>query len=86
MERLLNVGEVAQVLGVSVHTIYTWAAKGRLPLVKVGKRTMFEPREIARWVSERSRLERPVMSLGGESRGVGKQPKLAANRLPWNVG
>jgi excisionase family DNA binding protein len=57
VEKLLNVEEVARVLGVSVHTVYTWVSCGRLPLVKVGARTMFEPVEIRRWVAERSRRE-----------------------------
>lgn len=54
MADLLSVSEVARRLGVSVHTIYAWAAEGRLPLVKLGKRTLFDPDEIQRWVSERS--------------------------------
>ena len=58
LERLLSVDELSELLGVSVHTIYSWVAQGRLPLVKVGKRTMFQPGEIERWVAERSSSER----------------------------
>jgi len=54
LEKLLSVGDVAALLGVSVHTVYAWSARGRLPIVKVGTRTMFKPEEIRRWVAERS--------------------------------
>lgn len=61
MEKLLDVEEVAALLGVSRFTIYSWAAKRRLPAIKVGSRLMFRPSEIQRWVDRRSQ---PV---GGES-------------------
>jgi excisionase family DNA binding protein len=54
MEKLLGVEEVAGLLGVSRFTIYSWAAKRRLPAVKVGSRLMFRPSEIRRWVDSRS--------------------------------
>lgn len=55
--KLLNVGEVADILGVSVQTIYSWVSRGRLPVVKVGRRTLFHPAELERWISMRSRKE-----------------------------
>jgi excisionase family DNA binding protein len=55
--KLLNVAEVADILGVSTQTIYSWVSKGRLPVVKVGRRTLFHPSEIERWISMRSRKE-----------------------------
>jgi excisionase family DNA binding protein len=58
MLSLLSVPQVARMLGVSVHTIYAWAAEERIPLIKLGKRTLFDPDEIRRWVSERSIRER----------------------------
>ncbi len=75
IERLLNVNDVAGLLGVSIHTVYAWAARGQLPVVKVGTRTMFESREIQRWVRERSRPEATAVE------GVLEQPpsKCAAS-------
>jgi excisionase family DNA binding protein len=55
--KLISVGEVADVLGVSIQTIYSWVSKGRLPFVKVGRRTLFQPVEIERWIEARSRKE-----------------------------
>lgn len=58
LDRLLSVQEVAELLGVSVHTVYAWVSAARLPFVKVGTRTKFRQSEILRWVAERSRAER----------------------------
>ena len=55
--KLISVGEVADVLGVSIQTIYSWVSKRRLPFVKVGRRTLFQPVEIERWIAARSRKE-----------------------------
>ena len=55
--KLLNVCEVADLLGVSRCTVYSWVARGRIPCVKLGTRTMFVPEEIQRWVNAHSRLE-----------------------------
>jgi excisionase family DNA binding protein len=60
VEKLLSVADVAELLGVSIHTVYAWAARRRLPVVKVGTRTMFAPHEIQRWVGARSRTEGPA--------------------------
>ncbi len=55
--KLINVNELAKVLGISVQTVYAWVSRRRLPIVKVGRRTMFNPEEIDRWVRVRSRRE-----------------------------
>lgn len=57
LEKLMNIEATADVLGVSVHTLYAWVSSGRLPVVKVGARSMFAPKEIERWVAERSKRE-----------------------------
>ena len=54
---LLSVEQVAQILGLSRHTVYQWAAAGRIPLVKLGTRTLFHPEEIKRWVAKNSRAQ-----------------------------
>jgi excisionase family DNA binding protein len=54
VETLLSVTEAAQVLRVSVHTLYGWTAEGRVPHVKLGRRTLFRPKELERWVVDRS--------------------------------
>ena len=50
MAKLLSVQEVATLLGLHKVTIYDWVSQRRVPFVKVGRRTMFDPREIERWL------------------------------------
>ncbi len=69
LERLLAVGDVAALLGVSPHTVYAWSSKRVLPVVKVGARTMFDPVEIRRWVELRSRA-----AAGASSRRAQRCP------------
>jgi excisionase family DNA binding protein len=69
--KLLSVSELAELLGISIPTVYAWVSKGRLPCVKLGTRTMFDPVEIARWVNERSRREGVVGEAESQSRSAG---------------
>jgi excisionase family DNA binding protein len=53
------VADVAQVLGVSVHTIYGMIPERRLPFRhhKFGGRVLIDRRELERWVCERGIAE-----------------------------
>lgn len=51
IEALLSVYEVAQLLRISESGVYRLVRSGELPRVKVGKRTLFEPDEIRRFIS-----------------------------------
>jgi len=55
VKKLLSVDEVAEQLGISVHTVYAWAGSGRIPVVKLGRRTLFDPDVIQHWISDCSR-------------------------------
>jgi excisionase family DNA binding protein len=46
MNRLLTVGEVAEQLSVSPHTLYKWFEQGRLGGVKVGRLVRFREEDI----------------------------------------
>jgi excisionase family DNA binding protein len=50
MDRLLSVEEVAEALGLSRFTVYSWSSKRRLPSIKVGSRLMFRASEVQRWI------------------------------------
>ena len=51
-DRLLTLMEVADLLRVSPHTIRAWVRKGRLKPTRISRRLLFDPQEIARFVSE----------------------------------
>jgi excisionase family DNA binding protein len=51
-ERLLTLAEVADLLRVSKHTVRAWIRKGRLQPVRICRRLLFSPAEIARLIAE----------------------------------
>ncbi len=48
MENLLSVTDAAQLLGISRHTLNGWVSKGKVPYVKLGRRTLFNPADLER--------------------------------------
>jgi excisionase family DNA binding protein len=54
LERLRNMREVCHLLGVSRMTVQRLVARGELPVVKLGDRSLFRPADIDALV-ERSR-------------------------------
>ena len=54
MKPLLTVKNVSELLGgIAPGTVYEWCALRQIPRVKVGRRTMFDPVEIERWLEQR---------------------------------
>ena len=49
---LLTVKEAAQWFGLSIYTLYYWAQARKIPHVKIGKRVMFSPDDLRRWLDE----------------------------------
>jgi excisionase family DNA binding protein len=49
---LISVATVAELLGESTDTIYRRAKRGKIPHLKFGITTKFDPRELAAWIRE----------------------------------
>jgi len=47
---LMSVSDVAEALRVSPHTVRRWIAQKKLAVVKLGTRTLFDPKEVTRFV------------------------------------
>ena len=64
--RLLSLGEVRALTGVSADTIYRWGREGRFPRrIDISERcSRWREDEIAAWLEERS-SERPRCARGG---------------------
>jgi excisionase family DNA binding protein len=45
--QLLDVSDVAQLLRISPHTVRKWKALGKLRALKLGRRTLFHPEDVA---------------------------------------
>lgn len=52
--RLLNIREVAEYTGLSVHTLYTMVSQRRIPYVKAGRLTKFDLKTIDAWIERNS--------------------------------
>ncbi len=50
MTNLIDVKDAARVLGLSFWTLYAWARTGRLPSVQLGKRRLFDPRDLEEFI------------------------------------
>lgn len=50
--RLLGLREVAERLGLSLHTVRRWASQRRLPVVKLGKRVLVAEKDLEKLVAE----------------------------------
>lgn len=54
---LLSLQNAATRLGVSAETLRKWAASGRVPCVRLGRRLLFDEHELQAWVARHSRPE-----------------------------
>jgi excisionase family DNA binding protein len=67
MTRLLSVKELADLLQVSVYSIYAWHRKGQGPsAIRIGNRVRFHPSDVIEWLEE----EREKTNLAAEKGGV----------------
>ena len=62
--RLLNIQEVAQHTGLSVHTLYTMVSQRRIPYGKMGRLTKFDQQAIADWIAKNSVMPMPANKKG----------------------
>jgi len=56
LQRLLSIQEVAEYTGLSVYTIYTMVSQRRIPYVKVGRLTKFDPQRLKDWIAKHTVL------------------------------
>jgi len=52
-EVLLDVGQVAEMLKISVATVRRWVLQGYIPYMKIGKAIRFSNSDIENWVSSK---------------------------------
>jgi len=52
--RLLTAAEVSQILRVPRSTVYELARTRRIPFLKVGRRTLFEPELLMPWIAQQT--------------------------------
>jgi excisionase family DNA binding protein len=66
---LMSVTDVAETLRVSAYTVRRWAAENKLRVVKLGTRTLFDARDIEKFVEQsagRSSTQRQAATEVGQ--------------------
>jgi len=53
-QRLVDVRELSNYLGISLNTLYSWVSQRRIPFVKCGRLTKFDVQKIEKWIEENS--------------------------------
>jgi excisionase family DNA binding protein len=51
MVNLISVVQAAERLGISKWTLISWMGKGKIGYVKLGRRCLFDPQDLAEWVA-----------------------------------
>lgn len=62
-EEILDVEGAARVLGVSTRTIYSFARKGDIPAMRVGREWRFARRNLIDWVANGSQADQVAAAL-----------------------
>ncbi len=52
VQELLDVKELSQLMKVSKSTLYAWVNQRKIPHIKLGKKVLFNPKDIAHWIDE----------------------------------
>ncbi len=76
--RLLTARETAELLRIHLVTLYSWVAEGRIPSVRLGRKRLFDPEAVRRWLETHSDPERdsvrPLGQVGTRRRARGGTP------------
>jgi excisionase family DNA binding protein len=64
---LMDIRQVAVYLQINEATAYSWAQKGRLPGIKMGRIWRFRPEDIEAWLGQNMRGPKPAKQPDGES-------------------
>jgi len=68
MTDLLTAKEVSAALRLSIHTIRSWTFRGRLPVVKLGRRCLYRRADLEYLVERNRRPSQEKENEGGKQR------------------
>jgi len=55
MDKLIDIDELSEILGVTKATIYSWTSQNKIPHIKLSKRLLkFREDEITEWIAQRT--------------------------------
>jgi len=70
IETFLNVGQVAEMLGLSSATIRKWVLTGFIPCKKIGRAVRFSASEIQDWANGKSKGSAETQKQEGHKGGI----------------
>jgi excisionase family DNA binding protein len=50
---MLNVCELSKEIKISVSTLYKWVSQKKIPYAKIGRRVVFDERDIEKWFEDK---------------------------------
>jgi excisionase family DNA binding protein len=62
--QLIDVKIAAAMLGVSRFTLETWKARRLIPFIKLGRRCLFDPRDLQAWIEKNKVAAKPRPGRG----------------------
>jgi excisionase family DNA binding protein len=66
MQTLISTKEAAAMLGVSPLTLEVWKARKYIPFIRLGRRTLYDPHDLAAWVEKNKVQARSRRGNGDE--------------------
>lgn len=60
-ERLINIKEASEFLGVSKYTLYGWVSARRIPFHKAGSLLKFAPSELLGWTKNNAQIDEKIL-------------------------
>jgi excisionase family DNA binding protein len=48
--KLWNIRQTAEATGLSVNTLYSWISQKKITYIKAGRKVLFDPRDLEKWV------------------------------------
>lgn len=59
-DKLLNINELSQYLGIKKSTVYAWIHGKRIEYIKVGRLVKFDKRKIDAWLERHTHKEKDI--------------------------
>tara|TARA_B100002003_G_scaffold147330_1_gene136420 strand:- start:260 stop:478 length:219 start_codon:yes stop_codon:yes gene_type:complete len=64
-KRYCSIKEVSEYTSLATTTLYEWASQGLIPSIKIGRRVLFDLKEIDELMSNSKRCEKDIQEKAG---------------------
>jgi excisionase family DNA binding protein len=85
VETFLDVGQVAEMLGLSIATIRKWVLTGFIPYKKIGKAVRFSATEIQEWAKSKNGRPARHQAQWGAKESTRDVERVCPKDLSWRA-